>query len=82
MKKNIKRIGIQSLGVAFLLLGLAGLVLPFLQGILFLVIGLLLLSLYSESIRAFVDRQAKRHPKVEHYVGRVEHLLNRMLGAP
>ncbi|HZQ92362.1 MAG TPA: PGPGW domain-containing protein [Terriglobales bacterium] len=39
-----KRIATIALGWAFLLLGVAGLVLPILQGILFIVIGLLILS--------------------------------------
>jgi len=51
MKQIAMRVGRVVLGVAFLLLGVVGLFLPFLQGILFLVIGLTLLSSESEYAR-------------------------------
>jgi len=40
----------------FIIFGLVGLVLPFLQGILFLAIGFILLSLWSPRIREYMDR--------------------------
>jgi len=50
MKRRLWRIARITAGVALLLLGVVGLFLPFLQGILFLVMGLTLLS--TESARA------------------------------
>ncbi len=44
MKAQIKRAAMLVAGWAFILLGIAGLFLPVLQGILFLLIGLFLLS--------------------------------------
>jgi hypothetical protein len=44
MNRGLKRLGILALGWAFILLGIAGLFLPVLQGILFLLIGLVILS--------------------------------------
>lgn len=44
MTPGIKRVGVLALGWAFILLGIAGLFLPVLQGILFLLIGLVILS--------------------------------------
>lgn len=44
MKARLKRWAILALGWAFVLLGIAGLFLPVLQGILFLLIGLFILS--------------------------------------
>ena len=44
MKRQIKRAAMLVLGWAFILLGIAGLFLPVLQGILFLLIGLFILS--------------------------------------
>ena len=44
-----------ALGIAFLILGVVGLFLPFLQGILFLVIGLTLLSTESERAQRWLD---------------------------
>ena len=43
VKQRMKRWGILVAGWAFILLGIAGLFLPVLQGILFLLIGLLIL---------------------------------------
>lgn len=44
MKESARRAGRLVLGVLFLLLGIAGLALPVLQGVLFLFIGVLLLA--------------------------------------
>jgi uncharacterized membrane protein YbaN (DUF454 family) len=44
MKARLKRIGVITVGWAFILLGIAGLFLPILQGVLFLLIGLFILS--------------------------------------
>ncbi len=71
-----------TLGVAFLLLGLAGLVLPILQGWLFLIIGLLLLSAYSPSLRAWIEKHTVKYPKVHHWVGRADHWIERIIGKP
>jgi len=50
LKRQIWRVGRITAGVALLILGVIGLFLPFLQGILFLIMGLTLLS--TESARA------------------------------
>ena len=50
-------------GVVFVVLGVLGLFLPFLQGILFLGIGLLLLSADIRPIRRLVLGQMRRHPR-------------------
>ncbi len=42
--RGVKRVFILIVGGAFILLGIAGLFLPILQGVLFIVIGLLILS--------------------------------------
>jgi uncharacterized protein len=44
VSRGLKRVLILIVGWAFIVLGIAGLFLPILQGILFLVIGLLILS--------------------------------------
>ena len=49
-------------GWAFVLLGFAGLVLPFLQGILFLFVGLWLLSHELEAARRLRDRAIRHLP--------------------
>ncbi|MBZ5568512.1 MAG: PGPGW domain-containing protein [Acidobacteriia bacterium] len=44
MKEQLKRVALLAVGWGFILLGIAGLFLPVLQGILFLLIGLFILS--------------------------------------
>ena len=59
----MKRLIRNTLGVLFIILGLAGLVLPFLQGILFLAIGALLLSpdiKFFAKIENYISRRAPR----------------------
>lgn len=65
MKTKLKRIIILGLGWIFVLLGIAGLFLPFLQGILFLLIGLYLLSHGSPRIQRFLNRIRERYPALK-----------------
>lgn len=80
MKYHTKKIFIQTLGLFFILLGVAGIFLPILQGILFLIIGLLLLSVYSEWARRQLDRMGSVHPKAAYWVARIERWVYRVFG--
>ena len=62
MARLIKRVAVLTLGWLFILLGIVGLVLPVLQGILFLLIGLALLSTESEIARRLLERLRARFP--------------------
>ncbi len=67
-QKRIRRALFLGLGWVFILLGIAGLFLPFLQGILFLVIGILLLSRASPRTRLLLQRLRQRYPQTAvHY---------------
>ena len=57
-----KKTLILAIGWAFILLGIVGLFLPFLQGILFLLIGLLILSKESTVAKALLHRIQARYP--------------------
>ncbi|HVM96490.1 MAG TPA: PGPGW domain-containing protein [Candidatus Acidoferrales bacterium] len=64
------RVGRVVLGVACLIIGVIGLFLPFIQGILFLVIGLTLLSSESDRAKRWLDwlrakAKLKSPPKLE-----------------
>jgi len=61
---NLRRLLILSAGWLFVLLGVLGLFLPFLQGILFLMIGFYLLSLHSARARLLRRRLRTRYPGV------------------
>jgi len=58
----IKRIGLLIVGWLFIVLGIFGLFLPFLQGILFILIGLAILSSRSKLIKRFLKHLEERYP--------------------
>ncbi len=62
MARLAKRIAILALGWGFILLGIVGLVVPILQGFLFLLIGLALLSSESKTARRILERMRVRYP--------------------
>ena len=80
LKYQTKRAIVLFFGIVFLILGVLGLALPFLQGILFIAIGLLLLSVYSPTVRTFLDRHTVRYPKLHQTVLKVEDWIKRILG--
>lgn len=58
----MKRILRFILGITFLVLGVLGLFLPVLQGILFLVVGLLILAPESRRVRTLLETLRRRYP--------------------
>lgn len=82
MLRKTKRIGVLTLGIIFLLLGLSGLVLPFLQGFLFLAIGLLLISTYSPSVKIWLEKHTKQHPKLHAMIEKAERWITKIIGQP
>lgn len=61
---EFKRIGILIIGWFFIGLGILGLFLPILQGLLFIMIGLAILSSRSATVRLFLKRFEKRYPRL------------------
>jgi uncharacterized membrane protein YbaN (DUF454 family) len=64
VRETLRRALIHAVGWLFILLGLAGLVLPVLQGILFLLVGLLILSRESAFAHRILMRLRHRFPGV------------------
>lgn len=64
MKWTGRRLARIILGAVFLILGLAGLVLPFLQGLLFLLIGIILLAPDVPLLDRVLKRLEVRFPKI------------------
>lgn len=62
MKRDFRHYLMLSLGWGFIVLGILGLFLPILQGILFLAIGLVILSRRSPRVRLLIRRLAMRYP--------------------
>jgi uncharacterized membrane protein YbaN (DUF454 family) len=60
---SIKKIGLLIIGWLFIFLGVVGLFLPILQGLLFILIGLAILSSRSEIIKRFLKHLEERYPQ-------------------
>jgi uncharacterized membrane protein YbaN (DUF454 family) len=68
----MKVILLQALGYAFLVLGVFGLFLPFLQGILFILIGLIILARHAAWAQRLLDRFRAQHPKAAELIDQAE----------
>jgi uncharacterized membrane protein YbaN (DUF454 family) len=66
MKPRSKRILILIAGWSFILLGIVGLILPFLQGVLFILVGLTILSSQYVWARSLLQKLRERFPKIGH----------------
>ena len=64
MKSSIKRILVLIVGWSFILLGILGLFLPILQGILFLLVGLIILSSEYVWAHRLLTRLKERFPRL------------------
>jgi uncharacterized membrane protein YbaN (DUF454 family) len=64
MKERFKRLSLQLAGWGFIFLGILGIFLPILQGILFLLVGLYLLSSTSPWAARLLERLRARFPKI------------------
>ncbi|OGI65623.1 hypothetical protein A3H53_00130 [Candidatus Nomurabacteria bacterium RIFCSPLOWO2_02_FULL_40_10] len=80
MQKQAKKVIILTIGVIFIIFGLIGLVLPFLQGIIFLIIGFLLISLYFPKVRAHIRRHAQKSASVLSFFDKTERWLAKFIG--
>ena len=68
----MKAIALQVTGYAFLVLGVLGLFLPFLQGFLFIVIGLLILAKQAPWAHNLLQRFRDRHPRAGELIDQSE----------
>ena len=65
MQTRVKKIAILLLGWAFIVLGIIGLFLPILQGVLFLLIGLLILSSEYVWAHRLLLKIRRRYPSID-----------------
>lgn len=82
MNPQLKRGLIFAVAIIFIILGLAGMALPFLQGFLFLAIGLMLLSIASPTARTWIEHHTRKYPKVHAFVQDVEKRITDIIGTP
>jgi uncharacterized protein len=71
-RQRMKTIALQVTGYLFLVLGVLGLFLPFLQGFLFILIGLLLLAKHAEWAHNLLQRFRDQHPRAAQMIDRAE----------
>jgi len=63
MREKINNIFIKIAGLAFIFFGIISLFLPFLQGLLFILIGLYILSLRYPKLKALFEKTFARYPR-------------------
>lgn len=80
MQKKAKKILVLTIGIIFIIFGFFGLVLPFLQGFIFLAIGLILASLCSPKIRLWVNQHTVRFPRLFALINKIETWLVKFIG--
>ncbi len=86
MKTYTKRILVLIVGWAFILLGILGLFLPVLQGVLFLLVGLIILSSEYVWAHRLLTKVRERFPKIGRTADRATEKasawLRRIIGQP
>ncbi|HWB34258.1 MAG TPA: hypothetical protein VG753_03005 [Candidatus Paceibacterota bacterium] len=80
MMRHTKRTLIFVVAIVLIVLGIIGLVLPFLQGLLFLAAGAVLLFILFPSLREESHRHTVKYPKVHSFLLKVEDKLREMIG--
>ncbi|MCL6608433.1 MAG: hypothetical protein K6T74_10105 [Geminicoccaceae bacterium] len=73
------RLAMLGLGYGFLVLGVLGLFLPVLQGVLFITVGLLILSRHAAWAERLLTRLKARHPGFARTVVAAEELAQRWM---
>lgn len=69
MERQVKRIVVLVVGWMLMALGIVGLFLPVLQGVLFILLGLYVLSRESETAHRWLQRGRKRYPHLDAKLG-------------
>ena len=82
MNQHLKRILVLTVGIVCIVLGFAGLALPFLQGFLFLAIGFILISMVSPAVRTWMEHHTRKFPKVHAMVEKIEKKITDIIGLP
>ena len=80
MQKKAKKVLVLTVGIIFIILGFFGLVLPFLQGFLFLAIGLFLLSFYFPKTRLWIEKHTEKYPRLFLMTKKVEKWMTKIIG--
>ena len=68
----------QFWGAGFIVVGIPGLVLPLVQGVLFILIGLILLSFASKRLQGWIHRVRDRYPRFAYAYTKAEIHVRRL----
>lgn len=82
LKRQAKKIIVLTLASIFFVLGIAGSVLPVLQGWLFFAISAILFSMYSPRLRAWIEKHSVKYPKLHAVIGKANDWTAKVFGAP
>lgn len=80
LKKNLRKILHITLGVTVIILGLAGLVLPILNGIVLLIIGFIIISFESEYVDKKLHHLTKKNMTIHSLYHKLEGALRKFFG--
>ncbi|MEI8174556.1 MAG: hypothetical protein WCG28_01245 [bacterium] len=80
MRRQAKKIFILATGITFIILGLIGLVLPVLQGVLFLIIGFILISFYFPKVRLLIKKHVDKYPHLSPVINKIETWIIKFIG--
>lgn len=80
MKRKIKKILVLAVGATFIAFGFFGLFFPFFQGILFLIIGIFLLSFCFSKPRSWIKKCAEKSPRLIKVIEKTEKWIAKILG--
>ena len=79
-KGRVRYLAITITGWTFMVLGVLGLFLPILQGVLFLAVGTVLLSLVSPRARALRIKLGRRYPQARKHMDAARDWINKKFG--
>ncbi|HEV8677495.1 MAG TPA: DUF454 family protein [Candidatus Paceibacterota bacterium] len=80
MRGHIRHIAAIVIALILIIVGVAGLVLPLLPGILFIVVGLLLISAYNPRFDYWLHEQTKKYPLLHRAVLDLQAFIERIIG--
>lgn len=77
---RIKQALYLTLGLFFLILGIAGLVLPILNGLIFLILGLILISFTNPKVEYELRKFVRRNATLERLYDKLDEFLSKLFG--
>jgi uncharacterized membrane protein YbaN (DUF454 family) len=80
MIKNTKRAVIVLVAFLFLVVGIAGIVLPVIPGLVFIAVSIILFSLFFPAIGEKTRRHTRKYPKLHQAIIDIEERVRRIVG--